>query len=383
MAQTQASQATNAPQIKGRNDKFSLSNSGSYSINNLSYPSGISSSPDLLHYVCFFVNLRGKSSIFAGKPPVNAQVGQTGSNQLNTQNMGRVAVAGGAALGVTSLLGLGKTFGTNKFNSQLASGATAKSANTSANIAQYGTQAVGGLAVAAATAFAVRPDTTYRIADVITLHLPHAHKVQYNAQYVDIDLGTMAGMLAGGSSAKDASDKALSIEYSKSLILAGAAMGAGRASKLSGGVTSTSDQVAASIQLAEGQVINPFREVIFKSVAFRKHIFNYTFMPKSKAECDNIFNIIKTFRYHSMPELSKGSLYMIAPSEFSIQIYYDGVENLAFPKIATSVLENIDIVYGDEARFTSFNDGFPTEIKMQLIFRETSLITKDSVSQGY
>jgi hypothetical protein len=382
MALTKANQATQSNTIKGRTSQFSLSSHGNYNINNLSYPTGVSSDPDKLHYVCFFINMRGKSQIFANDnlDPKMGQSATTSENRLDPTKMGRAAVLGGAAMGGLAGLSLGKTAGKAVY-----------AAGGKSNLAATAVQVVGGAAVAvlgaAVADFAVRPDTTYRISDVITLHLPHAPKVSYGASYADIELGAGIGALSGGSSAVDATKEGISVEAMKATVLAASAVGAGKAAAIMtakfGGAPVSGEQVTAATQLAEGQSINPFREVLFKNMSFRRHSFNYTFMPKSKDESDNIFNILKTFRYHMHPELSSGSLYMIHPSEFVIQLYFDGNENTNFPKMATCALETCDIQYGDGTRFSSFYDGSATEISMNLVFRELSSLTKADINNGY
>lgn len=402
MAFNQNTASTQSPN-GNRTSSFSTSNTGKYNINNLSYPDGISTDPDKLHYVAFFINVRGKSKVFANKPPApNTAQGTAGENKVDTTKLGNAVVdgatVGGAVMGATAGLGIGKVLGRNAFNKALQSG-SAKSANVKGMIVQYGVAAIGAIAGAVianeATSFAVEPDTTYRISDVITLHLPHAPKYNSSVSYSEVELGTALGWASGGESASDTVKGAMNQEAIKALILSGSSSAIGNlsqsisaaASKVTGGKASgdlvTAAQATAAINIAQGKSLNPFREVLFKGAQFRKHTFSYTFMPKNKAESDNIANIIQTFRYHQAPELSSGSLYLIHPSEFTIQIYFNGEENTYFPKMATCVLMDVDVTYGGTDKFSSFNNGAPTEITMNLTFMETSLLTKDSINNGF
>lgn len=387
MALTPEKQATD--KVSPRNTDFSLGNAKGYNINNLSYPTGVSSEPDLLHYVSFFFNMRGKSSIFADKPPGdNLAMGVVeGEVRADPSKLGRPIILGGVAMGVTATLGLGRIVGNYVMEKSMAAGMTAKMAGQKALIAQVGVGAAAGALGGIAAAIAVKPDTTYRISDVITLHLPHAPKVSYNVSYAEVELGTLAGMISGGSSAADTTRSAMVAESIGALVLAGSAAGANNAAamlskKIGMNAPITGEQVMSAARIAEGASLNPFREVLFKGVAMRRHSFNYTFMPKSKEESDNIHNILKVFRYHAMPELSTGSLYMIHPSEVVAQIYFNGKENLNFPKMATSVIETVDITYGGD-KFSSFRDGSPVEIHLTLVLREISTVTKKSVQEGY
>lgn len=382
MALTEQKQGTESGKIPRRTRKFSLTNAGKYSINNLYYPEGISVDPDKLHYITFAINVRGKSKVFANhKPSANAAMGSSGENRLDPTKLGRVvtgsAIVGSA--GSTEALSLGRTLGSKTYSQARQAGASAAQADRKASLVQAGTSAASGVIGGVAASLAVQPDTTYRIADVITLHVPHAPRSTTSVEYGDVELGTLAGVLAGGSSAVDTTRSALATESVKALILAGSSLPNSLSDR--GGITSP-DQVKAATQLAEGQSLNPFREVLFKAVGFRRFQFSFKFMPKSKAESDNVFNIIKTFRYHQLPELSQGSLYLIHPSEFQIQYYFNGVENDYFNKIGTCALESVDVVYGGEDKFASFRDGAPTEVTMNLVFKELATLTRDDVTLG-
>ena len=380
--------------------QFSLSNHANYTTQSLYYPEGVSTDPEMLHYVCFFISMRGKSKVFANKPPAaSSNMGNQSENKVDATKLGNVSTLAGAVggagllMGITSKLGLGKIFGNKAYMNALKNNKPSSSANTKGMIASGLVSAasigIGALAGGLATDFAVQPDSTYRISDVITLHLPHALKYNSSVSYSEIELGTAIGAVAGGESSADSTMGNLSGEAVRALLLSGSASTA--ASTLNKGMNNvgvqgdlvSAAQITASINLQQGKSLNPFREVLFKGTQFRKHTFAYTFMPKSRDETANIHNIIRTFRYHQVPELSAGSIYLLHPSEFQIMVYFNGNENTAFPKMATCVLMDVDVTYGSTDRFASFSDGSPTEITMNLTFMETSLLTKQSIDQGY
>jgi len=88
------------------------------------------------------------------------------------------------------------------------------------------------------------------------------------------------------------------------------------------------------------------------------------------------------------PELQGGqSRFLTLPSEFDIHYMYigkDGTnsENDYYNKIATCVLTTCDVDYTPGA-VKSFADGAPTQITMNLTFKETETLTKDKVNKGY
>ncbi len=82
------------------------------------------------------------------------------------------------------------------------------------------------------------------------------------------------------------------------------------------------------------------------------------------------------------PELSANKLFFIYPSEFQIAYYYERNENTYFHKFKPCVLESMEVTYGGD-QFSSFYDGVPTEVNMALTFRETEILTKQQIKQGY
>jgi len=94
------------------------------------------------------------------------------------------------------------------------------------------------------------------------------------------------------------------------------------------------------------------------------------------------------FRFHMSPELKgQANRFLTLPSTFDIHYMYqmtDGVatENDFYNKIATCVLESCNIDY-TPGGVRSFADGSPTQITMALQFKETELLTKERVKEGF
>ena len=105
----------------------------------------------------------------------------------------------------------------------------------------------------------------------------------------------------------------------------------------------------------------------------------------SEAEAAAIRKIIKEFKFHSAPELLKGSSgrFFVPPAEFDIKFFYNGKENLNIHKISSCVLVGIDINYAAAGQWTTFSDGMPVDISMQLRFKEVEIIHKALVMDGY
>jgi hypothetical protein len=99
--------------------------------------------------------------------------------------------------------------------------------------------------------------------------------------------------------------------------------------------------------------------------------------------------IINKLKFHQAPEIASrtGGRFLIPPSEFDIEFFYNGFENPNIPKVSTCVLESIDVDYAPNG-FSAYEvpgelgpveggTGMPTGIRMSLQFKETQIITKE------
>ena len=328
------------------------------------YPSDLQTADNLQHYVLFNINVRGKSK-FNEKKVLFETKRDPNSANLTTDQLASPALrattyaAAGAAAGVavTSLVSgaataIGKTGSTSKVVSKVAGG-------------------VSGVAVGVsmATSDILKKDTTYRISDAIALYVDGPPTVKYSMNYANKELGTLLGVLSGSVFDSKGNSNGET----------GAALGASLA-KLPGAFGAA--DVGSALSASSGTSLNPFKETVFESVDFRSFAFKYKFFPKNKKESDDVYNIIKTFKFHMHPEMSEGKLFFIYPSEFNITYYFGDAENGYFHKFATCALENMDVSYGGE-QFSSFRDGSPTEINMSLTFRELEILTKNMIQDGY
>jgi hypothetical protein len=82
------------------------------------------------------------------------------------------------------------------------------------------------------------------------------------------------------------------------------------------------------------------------------------------------------------PELSENRLFFIYPGEFQIAYYFGNNQNSYFHKFAPAVLTDLNVDYGGET-FASFKDGAPSEVNISMTFRETEILTKEKIVEGY
>jgi hypothetical protein len=155
--------------------------------------------------------------------------------------------------------------------------------------------------------------------------------------------------------------------------------------KAVGAVSSIVNNGAARL-LAKGSgyAFNPQQQMLFDGIDFREYTMAFTFTPYSKDEAQTVSKIIKMFKTHAVPRLSQGTagMFFIPPSLFELKFMFNGKENPNVGKVAQSVITGIDVNYSPNG-FSTFGDGAPVQTTLTLNFRETELITRDKIKEGY
>jgi hypothetical protein len=198
------------------------------------------------------------------------------------------------------------------------------------------------------------PETT-KIVSTIALYMPDTVNFQLNATY------------NGGTNLLDAA---------ASLPVVG---------KLGEEVGKAAKNSAMQLALKKaGYAVNPQLQLLFESIDFREYQMSFTFTPYSAQEAQTVKEIIKMFRKHSMPQIvtQAAGMFFIPPSVFDITFLYNGQENKNINKIARSVIQSVDVNYAPDG-WSAHDDGAPTQTTLTLNFKETFLIDKTKIDQGY
>jgi hypothetical protein len=225
---------------------------------------------------------------------------------------------------------------------------------------------------------------TKRTTDSIALYMPNTLNFTHSQSYSDISLGgemlATAGaigktLLGGDVDAKQRGRNLSPFVLQKMMQVAGS-------------ITNSPNSTAAIFAGATGLSQNPQLELIYSSPAFRSFRFSFMFYPRSEQEAFEVQRMIARLKFHQAPEIKNGSAgyFLVPPSEFDIEFYYNGQINKNIPSISTCVLESIDMDYAPNG-FHTFETpgdnspkvggtGMPTAIRMDLSFRETEIMTK-------
>jgi len=239
--------------------------------------------------------------------------------------------------------------------------------------------------VADATKGSIRATT--RIKNSIALYMPNTLNFDYaqgysNASLLDSTLGkSLAVVGAAGSSVVDAISKG---EFGDALKNASPFVAKFLSEKFAGG---GSGQILFTA--ATGTVQNPLMEVIYTAPEFRRFQFDFMFYPRSEREATEVQEIISTLRFHQAPEAqqSTNGFFLIPPSEFDIDFYYNGKVNPNIPQIGICVLKSMQVNYAPNG-FSAYEvagqgaklggTGMPVAIQLTLSFEETEIRTKAS-----
>jgi hypothetical protein len=334
--------------------------SDKYAVDMFSYPNDLISNTGVYggNYAIFYINVQTDSKL--GRSADQSQfvndntprdrgdlIAQNlSSGKLLATNLG--LIAGGAVLG--KALGVGSVTGPAAGLAAVGAGATAK--------------------VAATASRAQR-----RLKTAIALHVPNQLQIRYGMQWGEQDTGTLAMGAAALDQGTEVAKALMGKSNNKDVGNLAGAIGTNLA--LSKG------PFAAANSAATGLAANPKKEQVFSGVDFRTFQVEYQFFPRSASEAENVQRIIKQFKYHMHPEFKDANNFVyIYPSEFDIFYYQNGKENLNLHRHTSCVLTEMSINYTPNGAFTTFDNGMPTQINVQMSFRELALLTKDKIEDG-
>jgi len=330
------------------------------------FPKDVFENDQLGHYMVFYVNEQKRSKY---------EYGQTGGPSYN-----------GADGGFANALGLksnDRRLETKRY--QTTGKLTPNSSGDGSNLQFSSRNRRAKVGIDSKT------QTTRRITDSIALYLPPSVRDTTTAEYENTSTG-LVGMFAGKGfdffqdfmnkdyDAAGAEGTQAAVDFTAEVAKRS---GAAFIDALAG-----SDSSLALLNRGLGQADNPFMEVLFTTMGVREFTYNFNFAPRNSDETTEIQQIIQLFRFHMAPEMQKAnSRYLTLPSEFDIHYMFkgpkgQGLENDYFNRIATCVLVSVDVNYTPNG-VRSFEDGSPTQIQMGLTFRETEILTKEKINQGY
>ena len=130
-------------------------------------------------------------------------------------------------------------------------------------------------------------------------------------------------------------------------------------------------------------VLNPRKELLFKSVNYRTFNYSFTFAPNNASECFTVREIIRMFKEHMAPTLEENGFYLRYPSEFLISYHYNEGTNPFVNNIGKCALKDLTISYG-KGNWSTLMNGSPTIILIHTTFLELEPLTRNRIrSEGF
>jgi hypothetical protein len=388
---------TDIKYIPGQNRNFEI-NSDQFNVNNKRYPIDIGST-DKGHYMMFFINVQERTQV-GGYNYDDTATAKVLENRSGSQNVGTaIQEIGTTVLDLVANSNERQDDSVTRFEgvydgSASDDGTTAgildeiNSKNILFKSGQYAKSLKDSDLLKRGNFFR----TVKRTKDTIALYMPDTLAFDYQQSYSDVSVASGLGIagagLQAGASLMNAGKKGGdAIQKNMAPFVAEAAAGVGSKFGLDKNVLFTALSAATGGALA----VNPQLELIYQSPSFRNFRFQFMFYPRSKKEAEQVLSIIDMFTFHQAPEVLTSSFgrYLVPPSEFDIQFFYNGQENPNIPKVSTCVLTGVSIDYAPNG-FASYETllnsperggtGMPVAIRMDLSFKETEIITKQFLS---
>jgi hypothetical protein len=129
-----------------------------------------------------------------------------------------------------------------------------------------------------------------------------------------------------------------------------------------------------------GSILNQNQELLFRGVSLRGHQFSWTLTPRSKAEADEIKNIIRIFK-SSMSAKKQGAvadkgagIFIQSPDVYQLQ-YFSGKKPHPFLNVfKICALTGITVDYTATGTYATYADGTPIQVSLGLTFQELTPI---------
>ena len=160
--------------------------------------------------------------------------------------------------------------------------------------------------------------------------------------------------------------------------LSGAAIGA-----LGSNVSSKS-----VIARSTGQILNNNLELLFQGVNLRSFPYSITFSPRSPTEAETVKQIIKHLKMSMAPKAGEfngtaAGIFIKSPDVFMLKYLKDGADHPFLNSFKMCALTGMTVSYTNAGTYTTYEDGTPVNIRMNLTFKELNPIYhEDYATEG-
>ena len=135
------------------------------------------------------------------------------------------------------------------------------------------------------------------------------------------------------------------------------------------------------ISRATGQILNPNLELLFNGVGIRTFPFSFQFFPRNRSEGQVVLDIIRTLKIEMAPSRTTKSeakgVFIKAPSIFHLKYKKGNGPHPFLNRFQPAVLSDMKVNYTAAGSHSTFYDGTPTNIQVDMQFKELNPIFRE------
>ena len=145
-----------------------------------------------------------------------------------------------------------------------------------------------------------------------------------------------------------------------------------------------------SLNLVQGQVMNPKETLAFEGVGLRSHQFNWDLYPSNNADSDQIRRIVNIMKRSVLPNTKDFSIGGDNGVNFEraflkyphvIKAYLIGVDQSSFPRFKPALATNLSVDYGAAGQVAIMKGGKPAGVQISLSMQELSIQTANDYGE--
>ena len=218
------------------------------------------------------------------------------------------------------------------------------------------------------------------IQDSVFLSLPDSLIDAQGIRVSATELGLVGNAVAIGTSALASGGLSALVDAARGVGMKELA-GAAASYFVNEAASALAPNVMQGVEAGAGAKRNPFQALLFDGVDLRTFTFNWTFIPKSRGETNAIKEIIRLFKYHSLPyyknfkagNVSAGGRAFLSYPSVCLPLI-TGVDTLV---LKPCMINRVDVDYGGGGELAFLEGGNPAAFKLSVTMQEMQMWTRE------
>lgn len=146
-------------------------------------------------------------------------------------------------------------------------------------------------------------------------------------------------------------------------------------------------EIEQGLAVASGTAVNPHQALVFNGIALKNYTFEWTLIPNNETESNQIRDIIKKFKYASLPsykgvEGADSNVLSRALLNYPdmVDVFFVGLDQSYFPLFKTGMISNVSVDYTPQGHVV-VNKGQtgsrPAMVNLSVTVIESEIHTKE------